>query len=347
MPTYSKFLKDILTKKRVLGDQEIVAMEQACSAHIINKMPTKLGDPGSFSIPCVVGGVPISRALCDLGASVSVISLKVAKKIGIQNLAPTTMTLQLADRSVKRPMGVLEDVPVKVGKLLIPADFVVLDISENSHTPIILGRPFLATRGVIIDVKNGRLTFQIEGNNVEFNLPHLMKGPRVERLSTIEVIDEVVHEVAREEAEMEEVFQISLHDEAMKEDHEVDEELLKKVEGFLPPKVQLKPLPPTLKYTFLDEGEAYPVIINANLSESQEMKLFQTLRTHRGSLGYSIDDIKGLGPSLCMHRIVLEEGSQPKVDGLRRINPKMAEVVKNEVLKLLEAGIIYQITDSK
>ncbi|XP_074265599.1 uncharacterized protein LOC141588039 [Silene latifolia] len=195
MPTYSKFLKDILTKKRFLGDQEIVAMEEACSAHILNNMPTKLGDSGSFSIPCVVGGVPISRALCDLGTSMSVIPLKVAKKIGIHNFDPTTMTLQLAYRSVKRPLGVLEDVPVKVGKLLIPADFVVLDIPEDSHTPIILGRPFLATGGVLIDMKNGRLTFQIEGNNVEFNLPHLMKGTRVERLSTIEVIDEVVHEV--------------------------------------------------------------------------------------------------------------------------------------------------------
>ncbi|XP_074288637.1 uncharacterized protein LOC141613791 [Silene latifolia] len=220
MPTYSKVLKDILTKKRVLGDQDIVAMEE------------------SF-----------------------------AKKIGIQNLAPTTMTLQLANRTIKRPLGVLEDVPIKVGKLLIRADFVVLDILEDSHTPIILGRPFLATGGVLIDVKNGRLTFQIEGNNVKFNLPHLMKGPRVERLSTTEVIDEVVHEVARQEAEMEEVFQISLHDEAMKEDHDVDEELLKKVEGFLPSKVQLKPLPPSLMYAFLGEGETYPVIINTNLSE--------------------------------------------------------------------------------
>ncbi|XP_074305533.1 uncharacterized protein LOC141640750 [Silene latifolia] len=161
---------------------------------------------------------------------------KVAKKIGIQNLAPTSMTLQLADRSVKHPMRVLEDIPVKVGKLLIPTDFVVLDIPEDSHTPIILSRPFLATGGVLIDVKNGRLTFQIEGNDIEFNLPNLMKGPKMERLSTIELVDEVVHEVAREEAEMEEVFKISLHDEAMKEDHEVDEELVKKVEGFLPPK---------------------------------------------------------------------------------------------------------------
>ncbi|XP_074277829.1 uncharacterized protein LOC141601442 [Silene latifolia] len=132
MPTYTKFLKDILAKKRVLGDQEIVAIEEACSANLLNIMPTKLGDPGRFSIPCVVRGVPISRALCDLGASVSVIPLKVAKKIGIHSLAPTTMTLQQADRSVKRPLGVLEHIPVKIGKYLIPADLCVLDIPEDS-----------------------------------------------------------------------------------------------------------------------------------------------------------------------------------------------------------------------
>ncbi|XP_074277238.1 uncharacterized protein LOC141600878 [Silene latifolia] len=157
-------------------------MEEACSVNILNKMPIKLYDPGSFSIPCVVGGVLISRALCDFGASVSVIPLKVAKKIGIHSLAPTTMTLQLADKSVKRSLG---------------------------------GRPFLATGGVLIDVRNGRLTYRIEGDNVEFNLPNLMTGPKVERMCTIEVIDEVVELVAREESEMKEAFQISLYDEEM------------------------------------------------------------------------------------------------------------------------------------
>ncbi|XP_074266645.1 uncharacterized protein LOC141589923 [Silene latifolia] len=160
-------------------------------------MPTKLGDPGSFSIPCVVGGVPISRALCDFRASVSVIPLKVAKKMGIiHSLAPTTMTLTLAYRSAKRPLGVLEDIPVKVGRYFVPANFVVLDILKDSHTPIILGRQFLATRGVLIDVRNGRVTFRIEGDNVEFNLSNLMKGPKVHRANIVEVIDEVVELVA-------------------------------------------------------------------------------------------------------------------------------------------------------
>ncbi|XP_074288258.1 uncharacterized protein LOC141613424 [Silene latifolia] len=148
-------------------------MEEECSALLLNKMPHKLGDPGSFSIPCVVGGVPISRALCDLGES------------------PSSALWEY-----------LRTYPSKL-KYLIPADFVVLDIPEDSHTPIILGRPFLATGGVLIDVRNGRLTFRIEGDKVEFNLPNLVKGPKVDKACTIEVIDAVIEEVAREESEME------------------------------------------------------------------------------------------------------------------------------------------------
>ncbi|XP_074314023.1 uncharacterized protein LOC141649228 [Silene latifolia] len=169
-----------------------MAMEEACSAILLNKMPSKCGDSGSLSIPCVVGGVPISRALCDLGASVGVLPLKVAKKVGIYDLIPTSMTLQLVDRSIKRPLGMLEDVPVKVGKYLIPTDFIVLDIPEESHTPIILGRPFLATGGVFIDARDGRLTFRILDDLVEFNLPKLVKGPKLSRVCTIEAIDQVV-----------------------------------------------------------------------------------------------------------------------------------------------------------
>ncbi|XP_074303376.1 uncharacterized protein LOC141637859 [Silene latifolia] len=261
----TKFLKDILTKKRTLSDQQMMAMEDECSALLLNEMPHKLGDPGSFSIPCVVGGVLISRAFCDLGASVSVLSLKVSKKIGICNLIPTNMTLQLADRSVTHLLGVHKDEPVKVGKYLIPADFVIFDIREDSHTPIILGRAFLATGGVLIDVRDGRLTFRIDGEKVEFKLPNMVKEPKFNQACTVEVIEEVVEAVAKEESEMEGAFQIFLHDEEMKEGHEIDDELLKKVEGLLPPKVQLKTLPPSLKCAFLGEGETYPVIINANL----------------------------------------------------------------------------------
>ncbi|XP_020270991.1 uncharacterized protein LOC109846180 [Asparagus officinalis] len=177
MPYYAKFLKEILSNKRKLEEYEIVALTEECSAIIQNKLPPKLKDPGSFSIPCVIGNVSINRALCDLGASVSLMPMSIYKKLGIGDLKPTTISLQLADRSVKYPVGILEDVPIQVGKFFFPVDFVILEMEEDSNIPIILGRPFLATAGAIIDVKNGSLTLNIGGEKVEFDLSNTMKLP--------------------------------------------------------------------------------------------------------------------------------------------------------------------------
>ncbi|XP_074283546.1 uncharacterized protein LOC141608093 [Silene latifolia] len=161
MPLYTKFLKDVLTKKRGIGGDGLVALRGQCSAVLLNHMPEKLQDPGSFSISCMVGNMSIKKALCDLGASVSILPLPIARKVGLHDMIPTSMILQLADMSVQRPMGVIEDVPVKVGNFYIPVDFVVLDIPEDQQTPIILGRPFLATGDVNISVKEGKLTFKV------------------------------------------------------------------------------------------------------------------------------------------------------------------------------------------
>ncbi|XP_020243263.1 uncharacterized protein LOC109821488 [Asparagus officinalis] len=148
MPSYAKFLKEILSNKRRLEEYETVALTQECSDIIKNKLPPKLKDPGSFSIPCTIGDMSINRALCDLGASVSLMPLSIFNKLQIGDLKPTTISLQLADRSVKRPIGKLEDVPIQVGKFFIPVDFVILEIKEDSQVSIILGRPFLTTAGL-------------------------------------------------------------------------------------------------------------------------------------------------------------------------------------------------------
>ncbi|XP_020263045.1 uncharacterized protein LOC109839026 [Asparagus officinalis] len=115
MPSYTKFLKEILSNKRRLEEYETVALTQECSDIIQNKLPPKLKDPGSFSIPCTIGDMSINRALCDLGASVSLMPLSICNKLQMGDLKPTTISLQLADRSVKHPVGILEDVPIQVG----------------------------------------------------------------------------------------------------------------------------------------------------------------------------------------------------------------------------------------
>ena len=113
------------------------------------------------------------------------------------------------------------------------------------------------------------------------------------------------------------------------------------------PVFELKPLPDTLKYAYLDEKKIYPVIISANLSEQEEERLLKTLKKHRAAIGYTLDDLKGISPTLCQHKINLEEDAKPVRDHQRRLNPKMKEVVRKEILKLLEAGIIYPVADSQ
>ncbi|XP_019195137.1 PREDICTED: uncharacterized protein LOC109188931 [Ipomoea nil] len=169
-PSYAKFLKEILSNKRRAENRETVAVSEECSALIQNKLPPKLRDPGSFSIPCVIGGSLVQKALCDLGASVSLMPYSLCQKLQLGEPKPTSITLQLADRSVKYPIGILEDVPVKIDKFYIPGDFVVLEMEEDAKIPIILGRPFLATAGAIINVKKGTLVLEIGEDKVEFNV---------------------------------------------------------------------------------------------------------------------------------------------------------------------------------
>ncbi|XP_042444018.1 uncharacterized protein LOC122029134 [Zingiber officinale] len=132
--------------------------------------PPKLQDPGNFSIPCKIGPELIPRAFYDLGASVSLLPYSLCKKLGLQNIKLTTMTLQLADHSCRYPMGVVEDVRVEVGGCIVPTDFIILDMEEDPKITIILGRTFLATAGAIIDVKGHKLSLEIGKKKIEFDL---------------------------------------------------------------------------------------------------------------------------------------------------------------------------------
>lgn len=170
MPSYTKFLKEILSNKRKLQDEETVALNVECSAMVQSKLPPKLGDPGSFCIPCTIGTTTFKKALCDLGASVSLMPKSVFDKLGCGTLKPTRISLQLSDRSIRYPEGVLVDVPIKVGDFCVPGDFFVIDMEEDSQIPLLLGRPFLRTAGAIIDVKKGIISINVGGEKVEYEM---------------------------------------------------------------------------------------------------------------------------------------------------------------------------------
>jgi len=118
----------------------------------------------------MIGNVSTDRALCDLGSSISLMPYSIFKRLGLEKLSHTRIFLQLADRSIKYPMGILEDVPIVVGDFYVPINLVVLDMVEDSRIQIILGRPFLSTAGCKIDVKEGKLTLDVGEHHVEFGL---------------------------------------------------------------------------------------------------------------------------------------------------------------------------------
>ena len=152
MPLYAKFLKKVLSKKRRIAEEGIVNLTATCSAIIQQKLPTKMKDPGGFTIPCSIGKYEFKKALCDSGASINLMPLSVVQRLSLGELTPTRITLQMADRSMAQPEGILEDVLVKVGKFVFLVDFVVMKIEEDTQVPLLLGRPFLATGAALIDV---------------------------------------------------------------------------------------------------------------------------------------------------------------------------------------------------
>ena len=137
------------------GVTSTVKLTEECSAAIANEAPEKKRDPGCPTIPCSIGSLMFERALCDLGASVSVMPKNVFEKLRLPEPEPTAMCLELADNSVRYPLGIAEDVPVKIGEHLVPIDFVILDMGEGSKVPLILGRPFLKTARANIYVGKG------------------------------------------------------------------------------------------------------------------------------------------------------------------------------------------------
>ncbi|CAL1382774.1 unnamed protein product [Linum trigynum] len=261
MPIYAKFLRELLTKKRKWADLEKVTLTSECSAVIQNKLPEKRDDPGSFTIPCVIGGTEFNKSLCDLGARINLMPYSVYKKLGLGDvLKHTRITLQLADRSVKIPKGVVENVLVKVGKFILPTDFVILEMEDDRGVPLILGRPFLATGDALIDVGRGKLTFRVGKEEEIFNVfqvdhnhdacDDFESGSRERKNSS-----------SCDSGPSEELSPI------------ISAQILKSKQG-------QKSLPGHLKYRYLGKDFNLPVIIPSSLTLKHEEYLLEALQYH-------------------------------------------------------------------
>ncbi|GJY40576.1 reverse transcriptase domain-containing protein, partial [Tanacetum coccineum] len=242
-----------------------VTMNERCSAVLLNKLPSKEKDTGSFTIPCDIGHLHINNALADLGASISLMPYTMYEKLGLEEPKPTRMSLELADRSIH---NMEESIDL--------SDLESYDKTDY-RTPI----------------------RRIE----EVNTPY------------------------SQETKNEHLYSASAN--------KIDEK-----------RPVLKDLPSYLEYAYQKGDESCPVIISSKLTEKEKVSLLEVLEKCKGAIAWKMSDIKGISPSFCTHKILMEESFKPVIQPQRRLNSKVQDVVKNKIVKLLDSGLIYPISDS-
>ncbi|GJZ50641.1 reverse transcriptase domain-containing protein, partial [Tanacetum coccineum] len=323
MPKYAKFLKGLLSNKTRLEEACTVTFNERCFTVLLNKLPSKGKDPGSFTIPCDNGNLRIDNALANLGASISLMPYIMYEKLGLGEPKPTITSLELADRSIQYPRGIAENVLIKVDKFILPIDFVILDMREDFRIPIILRRPFLATARAMIDVFNKKIALSVRDDEVTFEIDQSIKILLAEddECYGIDDLDETIHLEAHE----------------LLEDDQMDSFLVNNLEKCI---VQSNPKcrddfeEPIRRIT--QEDMAYPKT-QGNTGVLEKCK---------GAITWKMSDIKGISPSFCTHKILMEESFKPVIQPQRRLNLKVQDVVKDEIVKLLNSGLIYPISDS-
>ncbi|GJW07746.1 reverse transcriptase domain-containing protein [Tanacetum coccineum] len=264
-------------------------------------------------------------ALTDLGASINLMPLSVWKKLSLPELTPTCMTLELADRSITKPIGIAEDVYLKVGKFKFPADFVVVDFDADPPVPLILGRNFLKTERALVDVYEGELTLHV--GKEAYSQEVLGFSDVIASGNLTPYYDPIVSTSSPT---------LTPFGDTKTDKSSIDE----------PPEVELKDLPPHFEYAFLEGDNKFLVIIAKDLSVEEKAALIKVLKSHKRAIAWKLSDIKGINPEFCTHKILMEEDYKPAVQHQRRVNPKIHNVIKKEVEKLLNAGLIYPISDS-
>nr|GEW89326.1 reverse transcriptase domain-containing protein [Tanacetum cinerariifolium] len=423
MPKFALTNKSLLTNKDKLFKLAKVPLSENCSAMLLKKLPEKVRDSGKFLIPFDFPGMEVCHALADLGASINLMPLSIWKKLSLLELTPTRMNLELADRSITRPKGVVEDVFIKVGKFHFPTNFVVVDFEADPRVPLILGRSFLKTGRALIDVYGEEITLRVNNESVTFNLNQTMRYSLTyddNFVNRVDVIDIACEKFVQDVLDFQytpkssnptlvsdpiilendfckepivkssspthtsfgesdfflEEIKDFLNDDLISTgiqssvyDPEGDilflEKFLNEDPFLLPPmdlkhveetkakssnkeptELELKELLSHLEYAFLEESDKLPVIIAKDLKYVEKEALIKVLKSHKQAIAWKISDIKGIDLRFYTHKILMDEDYKPTVQSQRRVNPKIHDVIKKEVIKLLDADMIYPISDS-
>nr|GEV25563.1 reverse transcriptase domain-containing protein [Tanacetum cinerariifolium] len=355
MPNFAPMFKKLLNNKDKLIKLTKMPLNENYSGVVLKKLPEKLDDPGRFLIPCDFLEFDNCLALADLGVIINLMSLSIWKKLRLPTLNDTKMVLELANRTISKPMGVAENVFVKVSKFYFPADFVVLDFVADPRVPLILGRPFLSTAHTLIDVYEGEIILRHDDQSLTLkcgDTPSISYN-NFESLNKVDLIDATCEEYSQEvlgfadvvsgEKRLKilsliwkEILEAFLNNDPeppsnQKDYFPSDHKDLKVVElknqsfDDEPPEVELKEMPPHLEYAFLGDNEKWPVIIAKDLNVNEKTALINILKSRKKAIAWKLTDIKGIDPEFCSHKILLEEDFSPKEFDFKVTDTKGAE----------------------
>ncbi|GJV52389.1 reverse transcriptase domain-containing protein [Tanacetum coccineum] len=284
------------------------------------------------SFPKVVERVPElveCLALADLGISINLMPLSIWKKLSLPELTPTQMIRELADRSTNSPSGIAEDVFVKYAQEVL--GFLDNSISGNL-TPSL--NPILSTSSPSLTPFEGGdfILEEIEACLANDSIPPGIDDTDLDPEGELLLLEKLLNDDTSSP-----LLPKELHVEELKIiKSSIDDPL----------ELELKDLPSHLEYAFLEGTNKLPVIIAKNLKEDEKVRLLKVLKSHKRAIAWKISDIKGIDPQFCTHKILMEDDSKPAIQQQRRVNLKIYEVIKKEVIKLLDAGVIYPISDS-
>ncbi|GKC84963.1 reverse transcriptase domain-containing protein, partial [Tanacetum coccineum] len=321
MPKFASTLKTLIGNKEKLSELARTPLNENCSAVILNKLPKKLGDPGRFLIPCEFTGITTCNALADHGASINLMPYSVWNNLSLPELTSTCMTLELADRSITKPIGIAEDVFVNVEKFqscfedVMKVRFPLCWQGGPSHS---IGQTSRYTADYIhITVIHDFLL--LEEANAFIAVDDEPISQEIDATYYDPESDILILEALLNSEPLPPPPNHKDYSPRIRKELKICEAKTVKSSIDEPPEVELKDLPPHLEYAFLEGDNKLPVIIAKDLSVEEKAALI---------------------------KILMEEDYTPAVQHQRRVNLKIHEVIKKEVKKLLDAGLIYPVSYS-
>nr|GEW47252.1 reverse transcriptase domain-containing protein [Tanacetum cinerariifolium] len=384
MPKFALTIKSVLTNKEKLFELARTPLNEHCSTVLLKKLLEKLGDPGKFLIQCDFSGMDECLAVANHGASINLMLLSVWSKLSLPELSPTCMTLELVDRSISRPIEVVEDLFIKVRKFHCSADFIVVDFDADPRVPLILRRSFLKTGRALIDVYEGELTLCVGNKVVTFNLDQTSRYSAnydAESINQIDVIDVACEEYSQE------VIGFSVSGNPTPSTKPVvstssptitpfgdSDFLLEETDAFLA--IENEPVSPEIDDSYYDsEGDILLLeeFLNDDPSSPplplQELKIVEPKNEKSSIDEPPVVELKDLPPHLeyaflesddklpiiiakdlkdeektTLIKILMKDDFKPVVQHQRRVNPKIYEVIKKEEMNTIVFSMVSRVT---